>query len=248
MFDTGNRRSGALSYRLAASLVFGGFLFLGLTSLGYFIASSPERFRQFERSVSVKGLSEREVMADVAIWPIKFSAADNGIRDLYRTLENDSRRILSFLDERGFPESDITLGTPSVVDKVAQNFGNQDMALRYAAHQTITVYSDQVERVRNAKAGLAELGKSGIILNPGDYGRDTEYLFTGLNQLKPGMIEEATRNAREVALKFARDSDSRLGKIKTARQGQFSIRDRDKNNPHLKKVRVVSTIEYYLTD
>ena len=81
-----------------------------------------------------------------------------------------------------------------------------------------------------------------------EYTSATEYLFTGLNEIKPEMVEEATRNAREVALKFARDSDSKLGKIRSARQGQFSISDRDKNTPHIKRVRVVSTIEYYLAD
>ncbi len=95
---------------------------------------------------------------------------------------------------------------------------------------------------------LIELGKSGIVLSGDDYQSRTQYLFTGLNDLKPKMIEEATRNAREVAQKFAADSDSRLGKIRTAYQGQFSIQDRDGNTPHIKKVRVVSTIEYYLAD
>lgn len=234
--------------RLWAFLVFGTLVFLGLTSLGYFIASSPVNFKKYDRSVSVKGLSEREVPADVVIWPIGFSAASDNIRDLYLSLEADADRILSFLRSNGFPDSDITVASPEVVDKMAQNYGAQRVALRYSAKQTITVYSDQVERVRQAKSQLADLGKEGIVLSGIGYENATEYLFSGLNALKPEMVEEATRNAREVALKFARDSDSKLGKIKTARQGQFSITNRDKNNPHLKKVRVVSTIEYYLTD
>ena len=95
---------------------------------------------------------------------------------------------------------------------------------------------------------LSVLGKQGIVIRGHDYENRTEYLFTGLNDIKPDMIEEATRNARVVAEKFAADSDSSLGKIKQARQGQFSISDRDQNNPHMKKIRVVSTIEYYLSD
>jgi hypothetical protein len=95
---------------------------------------------------------------------------------------------------------------------------------------------------------LAELGKSGIAISGQDYETRTEFLFTNLNEIKPIMIEEATRNAREVAEKFAKDSGSKLGKIKKASQGQFSITDRDSNTPHIKKVRVVSTIEYYLSD
>ena len=94
----------------------------------------------------------------------------------------------------------------------------------------------------------SRLGKKGVVLAGNDFQNRTEYLFKRLNEIKPAMIEEATRNAREVAEKFAKDSNSRLGKIKQARQGQFSISDRDKNNPHIKKVRVVSTIEYYLAD
>jgi hypothetical protein len=102
--------------------------------------------------------------------------------------------------------------------------------------------------VRNAMKGLAELGKQGIVFSGGNYESRTEYLFTRLNDIKPAMIEEATTKAREVAQKFAEDSGSRLGKIRRASQGQFSISDRDRNNPHIKKVRVVSTVEYYLSD
>ena len=95
---------------------------------------------------------------------------------------------------------------------------------------------------------LSELGKQGIVLTGNNYAAQPEYLFTRLNSIKPQMIEEATRKAREVAEKFAQDSDSTLGKIRKARQGQFSISSRDNNNPQIKKVRVVSTIEYYLSD
>jgi hypothetical protein len=112
----------------------------------------------------------------------------------------------------------------------------------------VTVYSNDIEAVRRAMTKVAELGREGVAVGGQDYESRTQFLFTGLNELKPGMIEEATRNAREVAEKFARDSDSRLGKIKTATQGQFSINDRDSNTPHIKKVRVVSTLTYYLDD
>ena len=95
---------------------------------------------------------------------------------------------------------------------------------------------------------LSELGKQGIVFSGGGYQYQTEYIFTRLNEVKPEMIEEATRKAREVAEKFASDSQSKLGKIKKASQGQFSIVERDKNNPHIKKVRVESTVQYYLSD
>jgi hypothetical protein len=119
---------------------------------------------------------------------------------------------------------------------------------RYAAVSTVTVYTDQVDRVLSARTHLTELGRQGVALAGQNYGSRNEFLFTGLNDLKPAMVEEATKQARVVAEKFAQDSKSVLGKIKSARQGQFSISDRDSNNPHIKKVRVVSTVEYYLSD
>lgn len=95
---------------------------------------------------------------------------------------------------------------------------------------------------------LVDLGKKGIVIAAQNYDSRTEYIFTGLNNIKPEMVEEATILAREVAEKFAKDSNSKLGKIKKARQGQFSIQNRDSNTPYIKKVRVVSTLEYYLSD
>ena len=113
---------------------------------------------------------------------------------------------------------------------------------------TLTVYSQNVDKIREAMNRLVELGKQGIAFVRQGYQAQTEFIFTKLNDIKPEMIEEATKNAREVAEKFARDSNSSLGKIKKANQGQFSIGNRDNNTPYIKKVRVVSTIEYYLSD
>ena len=110
------------------------------------------------------------------------------------------------------------------------------------------MYTQKVDGVRAALTAVSELGKDGIVLKGDDFQSRTQYIYTKLNDIKPAMIEEATRNAREVAEKFAHDSNSTVGKIKRASQGQFSITDRDQNNPHIKKVRVVSTIVYYLAD
>lgn len=122
------------------------------------------------------------------------------------------------------------------------------MAFRFVSTQAVTVYSTDVPVVREAMQGLVELGKQGIVLSGDPYQGSVEYLFSGLNEAKPEMIEEATTRAREVGMKFADDSNSRLGKIRKATQGQFSIQPRDTNNPHIKTVRVVSTVEYYLAD
>lgn len=231
------------------AVILGLSMFLGLASLGYLLGQAAIHFKEYERSVTVKGLSEREVLADIVIWPIVFTEVSNDLGALYESIETANRGIEGFLVSKGIEPSEISRALPSIIDKSAQQFiGGQKDEFRYTALQTVTVYSSNVEKVRQAMNELAELGKRGIAFKGGDYENTTEYLFTGLNQIKPEMIQEATTKAREVALKFAEDSNSTLGKIKQASQGQFTIDPRDKNNPHIKKIRVVSTVEYYLSD
>jgi len=229
--------------------VLGALICIGLALLGLFISQGVVRLRALDRVVTVKGLSEKEVPADIAIWPIKFSAASNDLSALYTDVQRKNDLIVEFLRENGFGDKEITLSVPSTSDRLAQGYGGRDDAeFRYYGDSVITVYTSQVGLVREAMSRIADLGKQGIAISGQDYGSRTEFLFTGLNDIKPEMVEEATRNARAVAEKFADDSDSRLGKIKTARQGQFSIQARDSTTPHIKKVRVVSTITYYLAD
>lgn len=231
------------------ALILGALIAVGMIIAGWILGNSALRIKQYERVVSVKGLSEREVKADVAVWPIRFSAGSQDLAELYANMEQQTLQIQNFLKAEGFKPEEITTGAPVTTDKYAQQYGGDaNVALRYAAHQTITVYTHNIDQVRAAQTRLAELGKKGIAFNGEDSGQRTEYLFTQLNDIKPAMIEEATQNARSVAEKFAADSQSRLGKIKTANQGLFSIEDRDSNTPYLKKVRVVSTVEYYLAD
>ncbi len=231
------------------SLVLGIFIFLGLASLGYLLGSSAIKFKEYERTVTVKGLSEKEFDADIVIWPIQFTAAGNNLEDLYEAIDQNTSKISEFLASKGIDKKEISFAAPSITDKSAQQYGGQEKAeFRYTAIQTVTVYSSDIASVRSVMGELSELGKQGIVFTGGNYQSQTEYLFTRLNEVKPEMIEEATRKAREVAEKFASDSKSSLGKIRKATQGQFSITARDKNNPHIKKVRVVSTVEYYLSD
>jgi hypothetical protein len=183
------------------------------------------------------------------IWPVAFTVAGNDLGEVYAEVDRTSRRVRSFLENAGVGAAEITFSNPVLTDKSAQAWGDAQQApFRYVATRTVTVYSQRVEDVRAAMGGLVELGKEGIAFTGDAYQNPVEYLFTRLNEVKPEMIEEATRNAREVAQKFAEDSQSGLGKIRQASQGQFSIEPRDTNNPHLKKVRVVSTVEYYLSD
>jgi hypothetical protein len=233
----------------AAAFVLGLFIFLGLALFGYQLGNAALKFKAYERSVTVKGLSEREYDADIVIWPIMFTAAGNDLQELYVSIESNTAKIKAFLETNGIESEAVTHGSPSITDRSAQRWANNNPPeFRYAATQTVTIYSNNISRVRKVMGQLSDLGKQGIVFTSEEYKNQTEYLFTRLNEIKPAMIEEATRNAREVAEKFADDSQSRLGKIKRARQGQFSISPRDKNNPHIKKVRVVSTIEYYLSD
>lgn len=231
-----------------SSLVLGVFICLGLVILGYLIGSSAIKFKEYERTVTVKGLSEKEYPADIALWPIQFSVANNDLTQLYESIEKHKNEVINFLKTNGFEKGEINASPPWIMDKLAQGYQKSKIEFRYNATQTITVYSNKIKSVRSTMNKLADLGKKGVVLTNGGYQNTTEYIFTRLNEIKPAMVEEATTKAREVARKFAKDSDSKLGKIKKARQGQFSISNRDKNNPHIKKIRVVSTIEYYLSD
>jgi len=222
---------------------------MGLAVLGFLLGKSAIQFKEYERTVTVKGLSEQEYPADIVIWPLQFTEADNDLAALYNALESSTGKIRAFLHEQGIDDKEITVSPPAITDKSAQQYGNTAKPeFRYTARQTVTVYSARLEMVRISIARLGELGKQGIVFTGDDYQNTIEYIFTRLNEVKPAMIEEATTKAREVAEKFARDSQSKLGKIKKASQGQFTISPRDKNNPHIKQVRVVSTIEYYLSD
>lgn len=229
------------------SALLGAFLFAGLLGAAYLLANSIVDIKQMERTVEVKGLSEREVPADIAIWPISFNMADNDLVNLYQTIEQQNAKVVDFLKARGFTESEITISTPAVVDKLAREYDSSYASrFRYTASSTITVYTSQVDLARESMIKVVDLGREGIAIAGDNY--STQFIYSQLNQIKPEMIEEATRNARQAADKFANDSDSRLGKIKRANQGTFSIENRDSSTAHIKKVRVVSTVEYYLSD
>lgn len=231
-----------------AAALLGLLVALGLAGAAWLGGQSLLAFKRLDRTVEVKGLSEREVAANLAIWPISFAEAGNDVGSLYRNIEHKSGRLVEFLKQAGFKVEEIGSSAPSVVDKQAREYGGDERSpFRFTGRATVTVHTADVDRVRATMRRLGELGREGIAIG-GEQGPQTQFLFTELNAIKPAMIEEATRNAREAAGKFASDSGSHLGKIRRASQGQFSIDDRDASTPHIKKVRVVSTIEYYLAD
>ncbi len=220
---------------------------LGLLLAGLCLRSGIVKFKQLDRVVSVKGLAEREVKADKVTWPLTYKEIGNDPSEMYSMLETKNAKVVAFLKSAGITDSEISVNPPLIMDRQADNYGNEIMNYRYKATSVITVTSANVDKVRQLMRRTAELMKQGIAIVGGEYGDNTvSYEFTKLNSIKPAMVEEATKNARSTAEKFAADADSKIGGIRTATQGQFSIEDRDANTPYIKKVRVVSTIEYTL--
>ncbi len=185
---------------------------------------------------------------NIVIMPIKLTRTSNNLESLIINVDNYTNKVIMFLKENGLKEEDITLGAISIVDKMANEFSNQEFSIRYLATKVINIYSSEIEKVRALSGKLSELSQAGILFKTDDYDSKIEYVYTKLNDIKPSMIEEATSNARAVAQKFAHDSNSKLGKIKKATQGQFEVISRDKNSEHIKNIRIVSTVEYYLID
>lgn len=219
----------------------------GLMGMGGALRSGIVEFKRMDRCVSVKGLSERVVMADKVTWSLTYKELGNDPTEMYGLLEQKNSKVVAFLTSSGIKSEDISINPPQIVDRQADNYGNEIMTYRYKATSIITVTSGEVEKVRSLLTKQSELMKQGIALVTSEYDNNSVvYEFTGLNNIKPEMIEEATKNARATAQKFADDSGSELGKIRTAQQGQFSIENRDINTPYIKKLRVVNTIEYSL--
>ncbi|EAI2256256.1 DUF541 domain-containing protein [Campylobacter coli] len=204
-------------------------------------------FKTLERSVTVKGLSQKDVEADTLILPIKFTRSGNNLANLYEELESDKQNIIRFLEEQGVKSDEISYNSPNIIDRLSDPYSNDTQAAyRYIGTANLLIYTKNIKLGKSILENISSLAKFGIVTKIEDY--EIEYLYTKLNEIKPQMIEEATLNARNSAIKFAQDSNSSLGKIKKASQGQFSISNRDKNTPYIKTIRVVSTIEYYLKD
>lgn len=226
----------------------GLFIMIGFLLLGIFMKSSVSTFKAYDRIVTVKGLAEKEVPADKVIWPVVYKEIGNNLTSLYDAINTKNEVIISYLLNKGISREEISVSAPQIIDMNAERYRSEPSPYRYNITSVITVNSSKVPLVRDIISSQSELLKKGIALIAEDYQYPTSYLFTKLNEIKPEMIEEATKNARASAQKFAIDSDSKLGKIKRANQGQFSISDRDANTPHIKRVRVVSTIDYMLKD
>jgi len=225
----------------------GLYIMIGLIFLGLMLPDSISKLKSFDNTVSVKGLCEKEIMADKAIWPIRFKVGENNLDKLYEQIERQTKTVKEFLQEGGIDASEITTAPVKIIDKYTLEYSssNDGYGFRYIATCTITVCTDKVSQVLDLMSHQSVLISRQVPLTT-DWDCNPSFNFEGLNDIKPAMIEEATKNARDVAQKFADDSDSRLGRIKNATQGTFSIENRDENTPSVKKVRVVTYVTYYL--
>jgi hypothetical protein len=252
-FEQTNFRAAALA---------SGLLALGLIAGGWILGAQIKATRLGDRYVTVKGLVERDVKSDLAIWPISYKQAGDDLTSVYARSEADRKAILQFLEQQGIQSGEIQVGVVRVVDTQANEYGGSNPAARrYIVEQQITVRTPRVDQVAAAAQQTAQLLQKGIVLNSTP-GQGLAYKFTGLNSIKPDMITEATRNARAAADRFASDSGSRVGAIRQANQGVFSILAAEgaadggeygapgfaADSSLMKTVRVVTTVQYYLEE
>lgn len=221
---------------------------LGIVILGLCIKAGIDNFSNRDRVVTVRGLCEKEVNANVVTWPIVTKEMGNELPAIYNRIQASNNAILDFLHANGITDAEISVNAPDVSDVQANAYNQREQLYRYIVTNVIVVKSEKVDKVNELIKKQTELLKQGIAIVAGDYSYPITYDYTELNSIKPEMIAEGTRNARQAADKFAEDSESGLGKIKTASQGQFSIENRDQYTPYIKTVRIVTYITYYLED
>ena len=221
---------------------------VGIVVLGLCIKGGIDNFTNKDRKVTVKGLSEQEVMADKVTWPILSKELGNDLPQLYSEIGNTQAKIKNFLIRNGVKETEIDVNAPVVIDLNADQYSTNLKGYRYNITSIITVTSNNVKLVRSIIARQGELLKEGVAIVNGGYENPIKYEYVSFKDMKPKMMQEAIENAQKTAEQFATNSNSQLNKIVSADQGQFSIDDRDSNTPYIKKVRVVTTVTYSLKD
>ena len=219
-------------------------LAIGIIVLGWFIKSGIDNFSNKDRKVTVKGLAEREVKADKVIWSLSTNEMGNDLPTLYENINVKTGKIKAFLKQNGIEDGEITVNPPTVNDLESNQWSENRRNFRYIINTTLTVSTQKVDLVNKAIFKQAELLKQGVAIE----GSNPQYEYVSFQQMKPEMMEEAIKNAQKTAEQFTKASNSKLGNIQTAGQGQFEINDRDQNTPYIKKLRVVTTITYALNN
>jgi uncharacterized protein len=237
-------------------IMLGIVIAIGNMFCGWFIAKGLYNIKIGDRYVSVKGLSEKPVKADLAIWNIGFKAANDNLSIASEKINNDQKTILQFLTAHGLSSSEIELQQTSVIDQQATEYSSGNKApTRYIISAAVQVRTDKIELIRQLSAATGELIGKGIVLVGKDYGANPRYLFTKLDSIRPKMMEEATESARLVADQFAINSHTHLGSIKRASQGVFQVLSGDKSSSTddaeqeknvNKIIRLVTSVDYFL--
>jgi hypothetical protein len=240
-------------------------LCVGLIGGAIILGRSLQEIRKGDRYVTVKGAAERDVRADLAVWPMKIRVAGSDLSEVGQSLEATRAKVLRFLSEKGFTKDEIASQSLRVSDRQAADYGQGNLKelLRYVVETTIVLRSKNVDRVEQVSRMTDELVRAGVVLSAQNdwQAAGPRYIFTQLNTIKPAMLAEATKTARSAAAQFAADSGSTVGPIRRASQGLFSITDRDQGAPGQgegaegpsggesdpnKRVRVVVTVDYLL--
>ena len=225
-------------------IVASALIALGLVCMGWFIKAGIDNFANKDRKVTVKGRAEREVPADKVTWSIGTKVTGNDLPLLYENINTQTDIIKRFLKQNGLDEKEMTVNPPTISDLEAREWGDNQKNFRYIVNTTITVATGKVTEVNKAIFKQAELLKQGVAIE----NSNPQYEYASFQQMKPEMMAEAIKNAQKTAEQFAEASNSDLGQIQTAGQGQFEIDDRDQNTPYIKKLRVVTTITYSLKE
>jgi hypothetical protein len=226
-------------------------LAFGIIGAGTFIRDGLIEIQSADRYVTVKGLAERDVKADMAVWSLQFKVAGDNLQAAQDELNRQSEVILTFLANNNISKNEITVNRITVNDAMTQQYRQNDIVQRYAIDKIIMVRTNNVDSIVQASQKISELIQQGVVIG---YGAQPQYSYTKLNTVKPEMIAIATRNARAAAQQFAADSGSQVGTIRSASQGYFSINARDNvgqgpaSASLYKRIRIVSTIEYYIHD
>ena len=221
--------------------IMGASIVLAAAVLGLFMVCTVKTLKSYDDTVTVRGLCEKEVPADRAVLRVNFSDQDNELTDLRATMERDEQAVIALLKKAGFTDEEIKYTSAHFNDRYDSYYTN-NIRFRYSANQTINVFTSKMDVVGELQKKIdAELLKQNIISNT-----YASYEYNGLNDIKPSMIAESLENARAAADEFAKNSHSKVGKMRTASQGYFEVEDLDENTPQVKKVRVVTTVEYYL--
>ena len=229
-------------------------LALGIIISGFLLGSGFRAGRTADRFVTVKGVAERQVEADLALWPLQLAAADNDLATAQTRMNQMVADTRAFLLEQGITDDQLTIQSFRVTDNQANRYGGAPSPTRFIINQTLMVRSESPQALLEASQRVGELVQAGVVITSGqEYGPGgPTFLFTRLNDLKPEMLAEATGRAREAAEEFALASMSSVGKIRRANQGVFQILPRDpapgqqEQNQLFKTVRVVTTVEYLL--